>query len=54
MAAGVPVVPDGTVIERTVIDDTTSAGPVSRTIRYVAPFALADREADYRIAWEWL
>ena len=50
----VPVVPDGTVIERTVIDDTTSAGPVSRTIRYVAPFALADREADYRIAWEWL
>ena len=48
----VPVVPDGTVVERTVIDDTTSAGPVSRTIRYVAPFALADREADYRIAWE--
>ena len=47
-----PAVPDGAVVERTVIDDTTPAGPVTRTIRYVAPFALADREADYRIAWK--
>lgn len=45
-------VPDGTVVERTVIDDTTPAGHVTRTIRYVAPFRLSDREADYRIAWE--
>ena len=45
-------VPDGTVVERTVIDDTTPAGHVTRTIRYVAPFGLSDRETDYRIAWE--
>lgn len=44
-------VPDGTVIEHPVIGDTTPAGPVSRTIRYVAPFGLTDRETDYRIAW---
>lgn len=48
----VPTVPDGTVVERTVIDDTTPAGPVSRTIHYVSPFALADREIDYRLVWE--
>ncbi len=47
----VPVVPDGTVVERAVIDDTTPVGPVTRTIRYVAPFGLADREANYRLAW---
>ena len=46
-----PSVPDGTVVERVVIDDTTAAGPVFRTIRYVAPFRLADRESDYRVAW---
>lgn len=45
-------VPDGTVVERTVIDDTTPAGHVTRTIRYVSPFGLSDRETDYRIAWE--
>jgi hypothetical protein len=44
-------VPDGTVIERTIRDDTLPGGPVDRTIQYVAPFALADREADYRTAW---
>lgn len=27
------------------------SGPVRRTIQYVAPFSLADREEDYRIAW---
>ncbi|MBU1441474.1 MAG: class I SAM-dependent DNA methyltransferase [Gammaproteobacteria bacterium] len=43
--------PAGTVIERTVRDDTLPDGPVDRTIQYVAPFALADREADYRTAW---
>lgn len=47
----VPTVPDGTVVERMIIDDTTPAGPVTRTIRYVAPFGLADREVDYRSAW---
>jgi len=43
--------PDGTVIERTVRDDTLPGGPVDRTIHYIAPFSLADRESDYRIAW---
>lgn len=46
-----PQVPDGTVIERLIIDTTQPGGPIDRTIRYTAPFTLADREADYRIAW---
>ncbi len=48
---GQPQVPDGTVIERPVMDDTLPGGPVRRTIQYVAPFSLADREEDYRTAW---
>jgi hypothetical protein len=48
---GKPQVPDGTVIERLVMDDTLPGGPVRRTIQYVAPFSLADREEDYRVAW---
>lgn len=46
-----PQVPDGTVIERPITDTTQPGGPIDRTICYVAPFTLADREADYRIAW---
>ncbi|MEQ6292090.1 Eco57I restriction-modification methylase domain-containing protein [Vogesella sp. GCM10023246] len=46
-----PQVADGTVIQRPIIDDTQPGGPVERTIQYVAPFTLADREADYRVAW---
>lgn len=46
-----PRVPDGTRIQRTVIDDTLPNGPVERVIEYVAPFGLANREADYRVAW---
>jgi hypothetical protein len=46
-----PKVPDGTVIERPIIDDTQPGGPIPRTIQYTAPFTLADREADYRVAW---
>lgn len=46
-----PQVPDGTVIERPITDTTQPGGPIDRTIRYTAPFTLADREADYRIAW---
>ncbi|MGV6943315.1 hypothetical protein ACVALR_21205, partial [Stenotrophomonas maltophilia] len=45
-------VPDGTVIERPITDTTHPGGPIDRTIRYSAPFTLADREADYRVAWE--
>ena len=48
---GKPRVPDGTVIERPIRDDTLPGGPVERMVQYVAPFALADREADYRTAW---
>ncbi|MCC4602020.1 Eco57I restriction-modification methylase domain-containing protein [Xanthomonas melonis] len=46
-----PQVPDGTVIERPITDTTQPGGPIDRTIRYVAPFTLADRETDYRVAW---
>ncbi|WP_144373975.1 Eco57I restriction-modification methylase domain-containing protein [Vogesella urethralis] len=46
-----PQVADGTIIQRPVIDDTQPGGPIERTIQYVAPFTLADREADYRVAW---
>ena len=42
---------DGTIIERLILDDTQPGGPVQRTIQYIAPFTLADREADYRVAW---
>jgi len=48
---GKPRVPDGTVITRQVRDDTMPSGSIDRSIQYVAPFVLADREADYRIAW---
>ncbi|MCB1633307.1 MAG: class I SAM-dependent DNA methyltransferase [Xanthomonadales bacterium] len=44
--------PAGTIIEQTIQDDTLPNGPHTRTRRYVAPFALANREADYQIAWE--
>ena len=46
-----PSVPDGAVVERPVRDDTARGGQVDRVIQYVAPFTLADREADYRKAW---
>jgi hypothetical protein len=48
---GHPQVPDGTLIERPILDDTQPGGPIQRTIQYTAPFTLADREADYRVAW---
>jgi len=44
--------PAETRIRRPVTDDTLPGGPIERTIEYVAPFALADRESDYRIAWD--
>lgn len=44
-------VADGTIIQRPIIDDTQPGGPIERTIQYIAPFTLADREADYRVAW---
>lgn len=44
--------PDGTVIEQTVEDDTLPNGPHKKVRTWTAPFALANREEDYRIAWE--
>lgn len=49
---GKPQVPDGTRIRRPILDDTLPDGPHERVIEYVAPFATASREDDYRIAWD--
>jgi len=43
--------PAGARIRRPVTDDTQPGGPVQRSVEYLAPFALANREADYRVAW---
>lgn len=43
--------PAGSRIRRTITDDTQPGGPVQRVVEYLAPFALANREADYRTAW---
>ena len=51
-AAGLPKVPDGTVVTMQVIDDTQPGGPRTVERRFVAPFARANREADYRLAWD--
>lgn len=44
--------PEGTKIHRTVMDDTLPGGPREKTITYVAPWYLPNREEDYRVAWE--
>ena len=44
--------PAGSTVTTTVIDDTQPGGPQTCTRFYTAPFALASREADYRIAWK--
>jgi hypothetical protein len=51
LSSGQPKVPDGTVITQWVTDDTLPGGPRTVERRYVAPFARANREEDYRIAW---
>jgi hypothetical protein len=51
-AIGTPKVPDGTVITMQVIDDTQPGGPRTVERRFVAPFARANREGDYRVAWD--
>ena len=43
--------PAGSTVTTTVQDDTKPGGPQTCTRQYIAPFALASREADYRIAW---
>jgi hypothetical protein len=44
--------PAGSTVTTTALDDTEPGGPRIRAITYTAPFALANREKDYRIAWE--
>ncbi len=48
---GRPKVADGTVITQWVMDDTLPGGPREVERKYVAPFARANREDDYRTAW---
>ena len=43
--------PDGAVVQQWVQDDTLPTGPYLKERRWVAPFARASREEDYRIAW---
>ena len=43
--------PDGSVATTAVTDDTLPGGPRKVERRYTAPFALANREEDYKIAW---
>lgn len=50
-AGGKSKVPDGTVITQWVTDDTLPGGPRTVERTYVAPFARANREDDYRMAW---
>ena len=45
------LVPDGTIITQWVEDDTLPSGKYLKERKWVAPFARADREADYRVAW---
>ena len=35
-----------------ITDDTMPGGPVERTVEYVAPFDVCDREQDYETAWK--
>lgn len=50
-AGGKSNVPDETVITHWVTDDTHPGGPRTVERTYVAPFARANREDDYRTAW---
>ena len=43
--------PEGSVVTTTVTDDTLPGGPRKVERTYTAPFALANREEDYKIAW---
>jgi hypothetical protein len=45
------LVHDGTKVEMTFTEDTLPGGPRQVTRTFVAPFARANREEDYRIAW---
>lgn len=44
--------PEGTTVTTTVEDDTQPGGVRHRTKTWTAPFATANREEDYRMAWK--
>ncbi|CAI06259.1 hypothetical protein ebA264 [Aromatoleum aromaticum EbN1] len=48
---GEPQVPDGTLVQQWVEDDTLPSGKYIKERRWTAPFSRANREEDYRIAW---
>ncbi len=43
--------PDGTIIQQWVEDDTLPTGKYLKERKWEAPFALANREEDYKMAW---
>ena len=43
--------PDGSLVQQWVEDDTLPTGKYTKERRYTAPFARANREDDYRLAW---
>lgn len=47
----VQTLPDGSVVQQWVEDDTLPTGKYLKERTWTAPFARADREEDYRIAW---
>jgi hypothetical protein len=46
------LVPNGTTVDMTITDDTLPGGPRQVTRTFKAPFARANREEDYRVAWD--
>jgi hypothetical protein len=44
--------PEGTTVTTTIEDDTQPGGPRQRPQTWTAPFATANREEDYRLAWK--
>jgi hypothetical protein len=45
-------VPEGTTVDMTITDDTLPGGPRQVTRTFKAPFVRANREEDYRVAWD--
>jgi 2-keto-4-pentenoate hydratase/2-oxohepta-3-ene-1,7-dioic acid hydratase in catechol pathway len=45
-------VQDGTTVDMTITDDTLPGGPRQVARSFKAPFARANREEDYRVAWK--
>lgn len=46
------LVPEGTTVDMTITDDTLPGGPRQVTRTFKSPFARANREEDYRVAWK--